>query len=41
MDADDYFDDGIRRIDFILVWKKGKIFPGAMSVGVTIITNSQ
>ena len=37
MDPDDYFDDGIRRIDFILVWKKGKTFPGAMSVGVTII----
>ena len=41
LDPDDYFDDGIRRIDFILVWKKGKIFLGAMSVGVTIITNSE
>ena len=37
MDADDYFDDGIRRIDFILVWKKGKIFPG-MSVVAKVKT---
>ena len=34
MDVDDYFDDGIRRIDFILVWKKGKMYPGVMSVRV-------
>lgn len=25
IDADDYFDDGIRRIDFILVWKKEEL----------------
>ena len=38
MDPDDYFDDGIRRIDFILVWKKGKVCLEAFNVGVTVIT---
>ena len=38
LDVDDYFDDGKRRIDFILVWKKGKICLEALNVGVTVIT---
>ena len=36
-DPNDYFDDGIRKIDFILVWKKGKPFEFAFFFDIKIL----